>query len=119
LGLISLGVNGGLSSGGVGTCRIGNGGALVVRASVTPGMVGMRGGKERHSPRATSDAMEAIEYFILRKNEKVCVWMSRFAGILNGLYTQERLDLDQSIPSALRYLDRNGFKHARESYPGI
>lgn len=73
LGLMSLGVKGGLSRGGVGTCKIGKGGAFVVRASVTPGMVGMRGGKERHSPRATSDAREAMEYFIFRKNEKVCV----------------------------------------------
>jgi hypothetical protein len=63
--LISLGVKGGLSSGGVGTCKIGNGGALVVKGSVTPGMLGMRGGKERHSPSATRDAIEATEYFIL------------------------------------------------------
>ena len=87
-GLMSLGVNGGLSRGGVGTCRIGRGGALVVRASVTPGMVGMSGGKDRHSPRATRDASEAT-YFIVRANERVCVVMSRFAGIPHGLNTQQ------------------------------
>ena len=42
-----LPVKGGLSRGGVGTCKIGKGGALVERGSVTPGMDGMRGGRER------------------------------------------------------------------------
>ena len=91
LGLMSLGVKGGLSSGGVGTCKIGKGGAMVVKGSVTPGIVGMRGGKERHSPRATRDAMEAKEYFILleRKIEQDCVGlMSIFAGNLESLYTR-------------------------------
>lgn len=72
MGLISLGVNGGLSNGGVGTCKMGKGGALVVRASVTPGMLGIRGGKERHSPRVAKNAREAVVYFILRTNEMVC-----------------------------------------------
>jgi hypothetical protein len=89
---MSLGVKGGLSNGGVGTCRMGRGGALVVKASVTPGMLGIRGGKERHCPRATKDAIEAMEYFIMRMNEKVCVGvMSTFAGNLNSLYTRVRL----------------------------
>lgn len=93
---MSLGVKGGLSSGGVGTCKIGKGGALVVKASVTPGIVGMRGGKERHSPRAISDAIEAIEYFILleRENERDCVGlMSIFAGNFESLYTRVCLHL--------------------------
>ena len=117
---MSLGVNGGLSSGGVGTCRIGKGGALVVKASVTPGMVGIRGGKERHSPRATRDAIEAMEYFILRKNEKVCVGlMSTFAGNLKGLYTRVRLRFNPSMFHSallLNYIDKINAKHARKPY---
>jgi hypothetical protein len=119
---MSLGVNGGLSNGGVGTCRIGKGGALVVRASVTPGIVGMRGGKERHSPRATRDAIEAIEYFIVRKNEKFCVGlMSTFAGYLYSLYSQVRLyfNINPSmcdLALLLNFLDRINTKHARKAY---
>ena len=37
---------GGLSSGGVGIWRMGRGGAFEVRGSVTPGIDGIRGGKE-------------------------------------------------------------------------
>ncbi len=46
-------VNGGLSKAGVGTWRMGSGGASWFRASVTPGMLGIRGGNEmeRHCPR--------------------------------------------------------------------
>lgn len=65
-----------------------------VKGSVTPGMLGMRGGRERHSPRATRDAIEAIEYFILlvRRIEQDCVCvMSIFAGNLESLYTRVRL----------------------------
>jgi hypothetical protein len=40
-------VKGGLSSGGVGSCKIGRGGALLERGSVTPGIVGMSGGRLR------------------------------------------------------------------------
>lgn len=46
LGFKSLPWNGGLTRGGVGSCRIGRGGALLVSGSVTPGMVGINGGKE-------------------------------------------------------------------------
>lgn len=42
-----LASNGGLSNGGVGICRIGRGGALLVKGSVTPGMVGISGGSDR------------------------------------------------------------------------
>jgi hypothetical protein len=93
LGWISLGVKGGLSSGGVGTCKIGKGGALVVKGSVTPGMDGIRGGKERHSPAAIKDAIEAKEYFILmRRFERDFVGLlSTFAGITQGLYIRVRL----------------------------
>ena len=45
LGLISEGVNGGLSSGGVGIWRMGRGGAISFKGSVTPGMAGMSGGR--------------------------------------------------------------------------
>jgi hypothetical protein len=38
-----LGVNGGLGSGGVGSCKMGSGGALLARGSVTPGILGIRG----------------------------------------------------------------------------
>lgn len=38
--------HGGDSRGGVGICRIGSGGALELRGSVTPGMEGMRGGRD-------------------------------------------------------------------------
>lgn len=38
---------GGLSRGGVGSCKTGSGGALLASGSVTPGMEGMRGGRER------------------------------------------------------------------------
>lgn len=64
---MSLGVKGGLSSGGVGTCSTGSGGALEVKGSVTPGMLGMRGGREipRDSPREIRDTTVAIEYLIL------------------------------------------------------
>lgn len=62
---MSLGVKGGLSRGGVGTCRMGRGGALVVRGSVTPGMEGIKGGSERHSAMEIKYAMDATEYFIL------------------------------------------------------
>lgn len=41
-----LAVNGGLARGGVGSCRIGNGGALLARGSVTPGMDGIKGGRD-------------------------------------------------------------------------
>jgi hypothetical protein len=85
-------VKGGLSSGGVGTCKIGKGGALVVKGSVTPGIVGIRGGKEMHSTAATKDAIEAKEYFILvRSFEKDCVGLSTYAGISHGLYIRGRL----------------------------
>jgi hypothetical protein len=36
------GVKGGLCKGGVGSCRMGSGGALDVRGSVTPGIAGTR-----------------------------------------------------------------------------
>jgi len=62
---MSLGVNGGLSSGGVGICKIGKGGAFSVRTSVTPGMLGIRGGRERHSPRIARDARGTREDLIL------------------------------------------------------
>lgn len=45
-GFKSLPTKGGLASGGVGTCRIGSGGALLVIGGVTPGIKGMRGGSE-------------------------------------------------------------------------
>jgi hypothetical protein len=60
-----LGVKGGLSNGGVGTCKIGRGGALVVNGSVTPGIEGMSGGSDRHSARVIRHAAEARAYFIL------------------------------------------------------
>jgi hypothetical protein len=60
-----LGVKGGLSSGGVGTCKIGRGGALVVNGSVTPGIEGISGGRDRHSAREIKHAAEASAYFIL------------------------------------------------------
>lgn len=41
-----LASKGGLSNGGVGICKIGRGGALLVRGSVTPGIVGISGGKD-------------------------------------------------------------------------
>lgn len=42
-----LASKGGLSSGGVGICKIGRGGALLVKGSVTPGIKGINGGRER------------------------------------------------------------------------
>ena len=71
MGLILLGVKGGLSSGGVGTCRIGRGGAFVVRGSVTPGMDGMSGGSERLSAMEIRYAIEATEYFILEAHARM------------------------------------------------
>lgn len=62
---MSLGVKGGLSSGGVGTCNTGSGGALLVKGSVTPGIVGMSGGRERDSPMEIKDMIVAIGYLIL------------------------------------------------------
>lgn len=49
-----LGVNSGLSRGGVGICKIGRGGALLVSGSVTPGIEGIKGGSE--SDRDTAGA---------------------------------------------------------------
>jgi hypothetical protein len=42
-----LGVKGGLSRGGVGICKIGRGGAPLVKGSVTPGTRGMSGPSDR------------------------------------------------------------------------
>jgi hypothetical protein len=88
LGWISLGVKGGLSSGGVGTCKIGNGGALVVRGSVTPGIDGIRGGKDRHSTAAKKGAIAAKEYFILMRRFEGDRGglLSKYAGIFQHLY---------------------------------
>jgi hypothetical protein len=65
LDFISLGVKGGLSSGGVGTCKIGRGGAFSVRESATPGMLRIRGSKERHSQRVANKATCTKDDFIL------------------------------------------------------
>ena len=47
LGLIFLlTLWGGLANGGVGTCRIGKGGAFLDRGTVTPGILGIKGGRE-------------------------------------------------------------------------
>jgi hypothetical protein len=45
LGLMLDAVKGGLSSGGVGSWRMGRGGALEAKGSVTPGIDGIRGGR--------------------------------------------------------------------------
>lgn len=45
LGLIFLTANGGLLNGGVGTCKMGNGGAFEDKGSVTPGIEGIKGGR--------------------------------------------------------------------------
>jgi hypothetical protein len=45
-GLMLLAVNGGDAKGGVGTCKIGKGGALLARGSVTPGIEGISGGRD-------------------------------------------------------------------------
>lgn len=57
LGLMLETSKGGLSKGGVGIWRMGKGGARPTRGSVTPGMAGIRGGRER--PRAFSLRMAA------------------------------------------------------------
>lgn len=43
---MSFVVKGGLSKGGEGNCRIGRGGMLDDKGSVTPGMEGIKGGNE-------------------------------------------------------------------------
>lgn len=49
-------MNGGLSSGGIGTCKMGREGEFSVRGSVTPGIDGIRGGKDNAvTPRAEID----------------------------------------------------------------
>lgn len=45
LGLRLVTSKGGLSNGGVGTCKMGKGGALEAKGSVTPGIAGIRGGR--------------------------------------------------------------------------
>jgi hypothetical protein len=69
-----FGVNGGLSRGGVGICRIGSGGALLDKGSVTPGIVGMSGGKLRDAPVPASMAvkrtLECIMNYGLKKELK-------------------------------------------------
>ena len=61
---------GGLSSGGVGTCRIGSGGAFDVRGSVTPGMDGMSGGRDRADANATRLATNVMLCCILTDASK-------------------------------------------------
>ena len=53
-------MKGGLPSGGVGIWRIGRGGALVVKGSVTPGIEGMSGGSEIAPAEVVSSADEMI-----------------------------------------------------------
>jgi hypothetical protein len=61
-------VKGGLSSGGVGSCRIGRGGALEARGSVTPGMAGITGGKLRSKGlRLSFTALVGVEVAQLAK----------------------------------------------------
>jgi hypothetical protein len=73
-----LAVNGGLATGGVGTCRIGNGGALLAMGSVMPGMVGIKGGREMprertgETRRPTAERVD-IEGNMLKFQNKV-VW---------------------------------------------
>lgn len=50
---------GGLGRGGVGTWRIGKGGTILVRGSVTPGIVGIKGGNEMPSGFGIASATEA------------------------------------------------------------
>jgi hypothetical protein len=58
-----LEVKGGLSRGGVGICRMGSGGALLASGSVTPGMLGIRGGKESAKVGvAKRDAHKAVNW---------------------------------------------------------
>jgi hypothetical protein len=45
LGLILEPTKGGLANGGVGTCKIGSGGAFEAKGTVTPGITGIRGGR--------------------------------------------------------------------------
>jgi len=69
LGLILLGVKEGLSSGGVGNCKIGSGGIIVVRGSVTGEISGTRGGKLMSRGTAVMTgaipARNTSEYFIM------------------------------------------------------
>lgn len=51
--------HGGDGRGGVGSCRIGRGGAFSETGSVTPGMAGIRGGKEIWRLEGTPKGMAA------------------------------------------------------------
>ena len=64
-------LKGGLSSGGVGTCKIGKGGAFVVSGSVTPGMEGIRGGRERAEVSAKQLVRTEIVCFMMIFSEAI------------------------------------------------
>ena len=77
-----LAVKGGLSSGGVGTCRMGSGGALDVKGSVTPGIDGIKGGRERAEVSAVRLARTVVLCFMMqyRPNERLCVMKEGMNG---------------------------------------
>ena len=64
-GLILLAVKGGVSSGGVGTCKMGSGGALDVKGSVTPGIDGIKGGRDKAEVSAVRLVMTVMLCFIM------------------------------------------------------
>lgn len=74
---MSLPTKSGLGSGGVGICKIGKGGALLARGSVTPGMEGIKGGRDIWgsgsgtgvlSARAARETSTTNDFVILLRN---------------------------------------------------